>query len=153
MTEGGLAGGHPTLLAGTGPSYGPLRFGLGVWAVRPGGSAPVRVDGRELLSSSADDKWTDVGGVTVEAVGGPVLAHGRIRVGVGGSVLDVTEGYTGVNVAEIDVVDRPTGSSGPDLAGEPRRRGGGSALRRGGCHPACVAGAGRGEMVDHGQVD
>jgi hypothetical protein len=45
---------------------------------------------------AGDEGGHDVGGVTVERLAGPVVAHGRARVGVRGGLLDVSQRHTGV---------------------------------------------------------
>ena len=48
------------------------------------------------LVGGGEASGDSVGGVTVEVVAGPVVAAGGARVGVAGSVLDVSEGCAGV---------------------------------------------------------
>jgi hypothetical protein len=45
---------------------------------------------------AGEEGCDDVGGVPVEGLAGPVVAHGRARVGVGGGFLDVPEWDAGV---------------------------------------------------------
>jgi hypothetical protein len=45
---------------------------------------------------AGDEGGDDVRGVTVERLAGPVVAHGRARIGVRGGFLDVSQGHSGV---------------------------------------------------------
>jgi hypothetical protein len=78
---------------------------------------PERLLGAWLSGGSGDEGGDDVGGVSVEADAGAVVAHGGARVGVAGGFLDVAEWDSGVERGSDEGVPERVRS---DPLGEPR---------------------------------
>jgi DNA-binding CsgD family transcriptional regulator len=92
----------------------PVTAGAGRYRcpVSPG---PV---GRGSAGGDGDEGGDDVGGVTVEGLAGPVVAHRRARVGVTGCFLHIAQGHTGVQGGGDEAVAQavrrdPLGDPGP----------------------------------------